>query len=196
MWAPPSTEQVPGHGASRQVHWPPEQVLRAGGHRMRAGPQAWPPPRRQADRGLAQACLPPHIDWSPLAPARTATGLCPGPQVGADPQHLATAPRAGPGSRGRGPGPTSWCSLWSSQSLERRWPHCTCRSTQTRECSPCGRCRPEPSLQRQAGRVAGARLSAERAWGGAWPPAHHGPALEGSSDPGAKGRLRGSVRHP
>lgn len=68
MWAPPSTEQVPGHGASWQVQRPPEQVLRAGRPRVRAGPQARPPPSWQADSGLAQACLPPYRDWSPLAP--------------------------------------------------------------------------------------------------------------------------------
>lgn len=134
----------------------------------------WPPgaarPPKTAGR-LAQACLHHHIDWSPSAPAQRATGLHPGTRVGEDkpPEGPARAHLGGPEGRGRpwaspgkgragAQGPTSWCSLWSSRSLECRWPHCTHRSTGAPGCSQCGRRHPAPSLQRQAGHVAGAGL--------------------------------------
>lgn len=79
------------------------------GAESRGAPHAcWAPgmaPTQTAGRPRARPGLPasPHR-LEPPAPARTAAGFCPGPQVGADPRRPATAPRVGQGSRGQGPG--------------------------------------------------------------------------------------------
>lgn len=176
-------------GAAQHRAGPRARRLLAGPAASRAGAESREAPRacwapgtastQLAGRQRSRPGLPASLQrLEPLGPPREPLASAPGPRWeqtrGTWPQPPGGLPGASvpgriKGAEGRARGPTSWCSLWSSRSLERRWPHCTCRSTRIWGRSPPGRCRPAPSLQRQAGRVARATLSAERAWGAARP---------------------------